>query len=440
MKYKTTFLVALLAAATGLAQAQAKAFYEHRYSIDELVDLTLRNNQQLKLSAASEEVSRQRVQVAKLQQLPNILFSASVSYLGDATILGADFSKVTSVSMPHFGNSLTLQASQLVFKGFAVRNGIEAADLQQQIASLNLEKNRKDVKLLVIGYYLEMYRLRNQLVVYRKNINLSELRLKNTGKMHQQGLVTQNDIIRTRLMISNLNQACTQLQNSIDILNRQLTVAAGLPASISILPDTTILTSRPKVNGLDSYQADAAAGTLDVRISQKSVELAKQSLSIARADRMPVLSLFAGNSLSRPISTSTPVVDLYTNGWQVGATLSFNIASLYNAPRTIKLSQLQLKQSEENLILQQQNTAVGVHTAYLRYLDAVKQQEASQVNLQLAEENYRMTEKKYLNQLALLLDMLDATNAKLDAELQQANAQIGIVFSYYKLLNAAGKL
>lgn len=438
MKCKTTYLAALFAAVTGLAQAQVLS--EHRYSIDELVELSLSNNQALKLSATSVEVSRQRVSVAKQQQYPNISASVSAYYLGDATILGTDLSKITTVSMPHFGNSLTLQASQLVFRGFAVRNGIEAADLQQQIASLNFEKNRKDVKLLVIGYYLEMYRLRNQLEVYQKNINLSELRLKNIGKMHQQGLVTQNDVIRTRLMISNLNQACAQLQSSIDILNRQLTVATGLPAGTIILPDTAVLASRPVVDALDRYQADVVAGGFDIQISQKSVEQARRSLSIAKSERMPTLSLFAGNSLVRPITSSAPVVDLYTNGWQAGATLSFNIASLYNAPRTIKLSQLQLRQSEENLVLQQQNAEVGVHTAYLRYLDAVKQQEVSQVNLQLAEENYKMTEKKYLNQLALLLDMLDATNAKLDAELQQTNTQIGIVFSYYKLLNAAGKL
>jgi outer membrane protein len=438
MNVKMTCTAALLAIAAPGAWGQTPK--ERTYSINELIDLAISNNQALKLSAASVEVSQQRVLVAKTQQFPNVSASASAFYLGDATIYDANLSKKATVPMPHFGNSLTLQASQLIFKGNAVRNAIGAADLQQQLAALSLEKNKQDIKLLVASYYLELFRLRNQHIIYQKNIELSEVRLKNISKMHQQGLVTQNDVIRTRLLISNLNQACSQLQNNIDILNRQLTMATGLPADAAIVPDTTILANRPNLESLEQYQSEAAAGGFDIKLSEKSVQIAERSLAIAKADRMPTLSLYAANSLQRPITTSTPVLDMYSNGWQVGATVSFNLASLYNAPRSIKLSNLQLVQSQQNVVLQQQNTELAVHAAYLKHLDALKQQETATVNLQLAQENYKTMEKKYLNQLALLLDMLDATNAKLDAELQDTNTQIGIVFTYYKLLNAAGKL
>ena len=49
-------------------------------------------------------------------------------------------------------------------------------------------------------------------------------------------------------------------------------------------------------------------------------------------------------------------------------------------------------------------------------------------------------ESKYNNQLAILLDMIDASNAKLDAELQYTNSEINIIFAYYKLLKESGKL
>ena len=47
---------------------------------------------------------------------------------------------------------------------------------------------------------------------------------------------------------------------------------------------------------------------------------------------------------------------------------------------------------------------------------------------------------RYLNDLALITDMLDASNSKLNAELQLVNAQINILFNLYKLKKTAGCL
>ena len=75
-----------------------------------------------------------------------------------------------------------------------------------------------------------------------------------------------------------------------------------------------------------------------------------------------------------------------------------------------------------------------------KYNEALTQNNTLKVNKDLTAENYRIMESKYNNQLAILLDLIDASNAKLDAELQFANSEINIVFAYYKLLKVAGTL
>jgi outer membrane protein TolC len=49
-------------------------------------------------------------------------------------------------------------------------------------------------------------------------------------------------------------------------------------------------------------------------------------------------------------------------------------------------------------------------------------------------------EDRYLNQLAIITDMIDASNMKLSAELQEVNARIGIIYAYHKMKYTAGTL
>ena len=60
--------------------------------------------------------------------------------------------------------------------------------------------------------------------------------------------------------------------------------------------------------------------------------------------------------------------------------------------------------------------------------------------MELAGQNYAVIQNRYKNELSLITDMLDASNAKLSAEVQLANAQIDIAFNYYKLLYLTGTL
>ena len=63
-----------------------------------------------------------------------------------------------------------------------------------------------------------------------------------------------------------------------------------------------------------------------------------------------------------------------------------------------------------------------------------------QLSVRQAEENYRIMRNRYLNQLAILTDLLDAESLRLNAELQLTNARTEVVYTYYELQRAAGKL
>jgi hypothetical protein len=47
---------------------------------------------------------------------------------------------------------------------------------------------------------------------------------------------------------------------------------------------------------------------------------------------------------------------------------------------------------------------------------------------------------RYLSQLALVTDMVDASNLKLNAELSEVDARINIVYAYYRMKYVAGEI
>jgi len=405
----------------------------------EVAELAVQNHQQLKVSAQNIDIAKQNTNVVKLQKLPSITASTSQFYLGDAVAIDKDFSNSTNVPMPHYGSSYAVQATQLIFKGGLVNKSIEMAGLREQLSELDLEKNKQDVKFLVISNYLDVYKIQNQEEVFQNNKKLAQERLKNIQKFYQQGMVTRNEVIRGELSIKNLDQGILTLSNNKKILNYNLNIALGLPSDTEIVP-TENLENKESGIGMDYYMNLAHDSNPLLKSAQKNIAVADKNIEIIKTDNAPTVAGFGGYTLQRPITTRNPVLDMYSGGWQTGVSLSYNIDALYKTKEKVKLGELQKNQANDAMTLVQQNVDMGVNAAYTKYQEAIQQADILNDAKRLAEENYKITEAKYLNQLAVQAEMIDAQNQKLQSELDYANAEINVLYQYYNLLKSTGTL
>ena len=169
----------------------SQTIYSKVYRIGELFRLVQENNQFLKASRTDVRIAGQQKEVAKVLRLPQVQASLTGGYLGDGRIFGDDFPGFTRVPMPHFSTTFALQASELIFEGNAVNNKIASASLKEQLAWLSLEENDLDTRLLVAGNYFDLFKLYNQRDVYRKNIELAELRLSQLEKFYEKPPIKQ---------------------------------------------------------------------------------------------------------------------------------------------------------------------------------------------------------------------------------------------------------
>ena len=407
--------------------------------IDEMFALADKNNASIKGFRYAESAAAEAVKTARNDRLPSIDFSASASLLGDGRIWDRDFSNGMKAPIPHFGNNFAIEASQVVYAGGALSAGVAMSELKLQSAQAEAEQNRQNIRFLLVGNYLELCKLDNQTEVYRKNIEQTQRLLADIRSRQQEGLAIRNDITRYELQLQRLELALTQTKNSRTIINDRLATALGLDPQQRIEPDRAVIESLPSMLSESQWQQTAAEAP-SMRLASLGVALSKQAIKLAQAERIPSISLFAGDHLDGPITIEVPPLNKNFNYWYVGVGLNFKISSLYKSGRNVRRAKFASQQAEAFEQLAAENLQSDVREAYIRFNEAFTVCHMQEKNLELAEQNYEVVHNRFLNDLALITDMLDADNAKLSAELDVANARIGILFNYYRLQKVAGNL
>ena len=409
-------------------------------SIQEMFDLAEANSRSIRTYDLTEKEAEQAVQIAKNALLPSVDVSLSASYLGDGWIADRDFSNGANAPKPHFGNNFAIEASQVIYAGGAISNSIAVAKLRKQLARLDKVRNREDIRFLLVGTYLELFKLQNQAAVYRKNIEQTVRLLADVKARQKEGLALKNDITRHELQLKTLEQALLQINNGITIANNELVTVLGMPLETSIRVDTCLLISLPVISNEVDWQVTALESSPLLQQAKLGIEESIHNEKIVNAERLPSVALIAGDHLDGPITIEVPPINKNFNYWYVGIGIKYNLASLYKTGSKSRLARYSHQKAVENELLLRDNIQTQVKASHVRFAEAFAMYDTQKKSLELAEQNYDVINNRYLNDLALITDMLDAGNSKLSAELQVVNARINILFNYYKLKKATGTL
>ena len=81
-----------------------------------------------------------------------------------------------------------------------------------------------------------------------------------------------------------------------------------------------------------------------------------------------------------------------------------------------------------------------VYEAHRKYMEALQRIDISEQAAIQATENYRIVKKKYMNQLALITELIDADNTLLDTRTKAVTARIDARMRFYQLMYTIGKI
>lgn len=416
------------------------AYGQSVITLEEIFECAETNSAGLRTSFAAQTEAEREISVARAGRLPDISADLSLGYNGDGFTTDRHFGDYQKAPIPHFGNGLSLKVTHPVYTGGAITSSIQLAQLKSTAARYATDFQRDNIRFRLTGFYLDIYKYNNLRGVMENNIAAARKVLQEMRARYDQGTALQNDITRYELLVTDLELQLVRINNTISILNTNLVTTAGLPAGTVIVPDSTILARSLPAQGAAWWQNEAEANSPSLSLARAGVEISRKADALVRSERLPKIGLQAGWSFDGPILTEVPPINRNLSYWYVGVGVSYNISSLYKANKSLSRSRASIRRAQEQLDAAREDVSMAVNADHVRYLEAYEELKSRQKGVELADRNYRVTSTRYSAGMALITDMLDAANSRLDAEQQLVNARINIIYYYYKLLFTTGKI
>lgn len=431
--------LALSAAAICIpSKAQTQALQQ---GIQQLFVQADAHNASLVSMRAAVATANAGIETARMNKLPDVEGQASFSYLGNARLWNRKFGESTAAPMPHYGNNFLLRAEQVVYAGGAIKSGITLAEQQSKMAQLNVKDETERVRFMLTGLYLQLHALRNQQEVYATNKALAAQQIELMKSRRQQGVALQNDITRYELQRQQFDLGETSVTDRQSILLKQLHTALGTDsAQVALLSEADFDASAIAVGTEADWQQKALMQHTGLQKANLAVDMSRTAERLAKADRLPKVALMAEDHLDGPITIEVPPINKNLNYWFVGVGIRYNFSSLYKSKRKIAEAQLSTVQAQSQTTVALAGVSDAVHAAYVNLGTAQTELATREKGVQLARENYQVVSKRYENGLALITDLTDAANMKLQAELDLTNAKINLVYCFYELKYACHEL
>jgi len=410
-------------------------------TLEEAVQLGIQNSKQLKRSQYKIDEALTRVAQAKDATLPSAkvsfqyLHALMLSRLIDIPGLTKEPIKLPFDFPAYMG---TLSVSEPIFAGNQFKYARQSADLMVQMSRLDADKDKDDITWVVISSYINYNKiLQNQLIV-AQNMQDIQGKLEEITKYEGQGLATKNDVLRYQLQQSQMQLTEIELENNRRIANYNLNVLLGLQDSTQlILPAPSYRLNESPVFADLLQQAETSRRELqDISYQTRIADIDVKKI---HDKRLPTVSATGGMYYINPTGQVIPTRNNLIAPVTLGIGASWDIGTLYtnkNKEREASLQRQELNTAKEQTV---DEIHKDVNKNFILYHQALERIKVLQDAVTQAEENERITESKFRNNLVNTTDRIDAQTLLYQARVNLELAKSDATIAWYDLQHSAGK-
>jgi len=411
--------------------------------LQEAFNLAIQNSKQLKLDSLKKQSLDIRKEQIKGAMVPVVGVSASYTRLSNnidpfvITIPGVGGFEINTNIPNQFNNRATVQ--QPIFQGLKNWNTLKALDQQKLAADFDVQKDKDDVKLMIVQAYYNLYKLQQTNALLDSNIAQTQVRVDDLTRLKNVGIILNNDVMRAQLQKTNLLVNKADVESGIETANFNLNILLGLDGTTKFAVEDPSSVTNPD-DATQSLIAAAFGARPELKAQDYRSKAADYQIKASKSAYMPTVNAVGNGYYSNPNQRMFPPEAKFKATWDIGVSVSWNIMQLYTARAVVNDSknqkaQLQIATAQIKDAIQ---TDVNANVQALKV--AQLKIDLAQQAIDQATENRRILNNRFNSQIALLSDVLEGDVLLLQAQANLLNAKADVAIAGYKLQRSLGTI
>lgn len=369
-------------------------------SLDDSINLALKNNQTVQIAEESKEKSAWAVKQAEAGKGFTVGY-AHTETRSDTTPTWLDQSKYPTVAdYNYFSNRLSVNLP--IYTGGKLESSIHQAKLNLNGSDLNIVATKQQIKLSTTAAYFKVLQTRNLLEIAKQTADDFSDHLTNVQVMYDTGTIALPDVLQTQVQLANAQDDLVKTQNSYDLAMYNLNNIIGLPLRSNITLKENLTYKKDPIS-IDDSISYALVHRAEMDQAQLRINIAKDQIKIEKSDKYPTVALNGTNAWN-----DTKFAGTKNSNWSVSLSAQFDVfdsgstdAQIKQAQSSVTIAEKQAKQNRDDISLE-------VSQAYLSMREAEKRIDTSNVAVEEATLNFEISKERYSAGIGTNLDVVDA--------------------------------
>lgn len=425
--------IILMAAATLLTTTVCA---QKQWTLKECLDYAMQNNITLKKSKLQRQSAAEDVKQSKAALLPSLSASTnqSVGYrpwqdAGTTTVTNGTVN--TKVDKASYNGSYGLNASWTVWNGNRNRNQVKLNRLTEEQAELEIQETANSIQEKIAQLYVQILYLKEAVKVNEASLETSRKNEERGREMVEVGKMSKADLAQLSAQRSNDEYNIVSAQAQVEnykLQLKQLLEILGDEAFDVATPDAAMTTNEmalADVPALMSVYEQALATRPEIQSAEMAVKSSDVSIDIAKAGRMPTVSLQASASASTNSLANNDWSDQMKSNFNTGAGVSVSVPIFDQRQTKTNVNKARI-QRESNLLALQDQQKQLYQTIENYWLDATTNQQkfrAAMSTVESEQQSYDLLQEKFNVGLTNIVELMTGKDKLLVAKQNQLQSK-----------------